>query len=548
MAATELGGESLAPTKDPNVRPECFTSTLQECCFVFSVTMAVAMTSFLLGSVTVMSSFAGRELHMSTAELTWMNAASSLSSGALLLFFGSIADLFGRKTMFIGSMFLFSVFSLAAGFAKTGLTLDILNGVLGIWSASAVPPAQGMLGVVYETPSRRKNKVFGCFSAGNPLGFVFGSIFSGLATRLFNWRAGFYLLALVYIVITLLAVFTVPNDQTEKQSLDEETLKRLDLPGTAMTILGIGMFCAALSLGGDAPDGWKTPYVLILLVLGVILIVAFVIWEIKYPYAMIDMKIWKDRDFSLLLTILCCGFIGFPVLSFWLALYFQVELGYDALLTGVHMLPMAIVGLLANIVAALLLHKVSNKLLMGIGALAYLFSFILAAAQRKGDSYWAFSFPALCLCVVGADFQFNVANMYVLSSMPPNRQSIAGSLFQTLTRLCTAVGYGIATAIFNAVENNPSKSGYYANNAVEPYAAAFWFSVGAAALGIVFVPWLKIGTQGHMGDKGRLVNREPSHGNAEEHESVVVEKSGGNGDLEFSREPEFGSKGIERAV
>lgn len=66
-----------APTRDPNARPECFTSTLQECLFVLSVTMAVAMTSFLTGSITVMSSFAARELHMSNAEITWMNAATS---------------------------------------------------------------------------------------------------------------------------------------------------------------------------------------------------------------------------------------------------------------------------------------------------------------------------------------------------------------------------------------------------------------------------------------------------------------------------------------
>ncbi|KAF2797462.1 major facilitator superfamily MFS-1 [Melanomma pulvis-pyrius CBS 109.77] len=467
--------------------------------------MAVAMSSFLVGSVTVISSFAGRDLNMTTAEITWMLAASSLSSGSLLLFFGSVADLFGRKSMFIGSMLLFSVFCIGAGFSKTGLTIDILDGVLGIFSASAVPPAQGMLGVIYQTPGQRKNKVFACFSAGNPLGFVFGTIFGGLATQIFNWRASFWLLAIVYLVVSIVAVFTVPNDVAKKATLDKDTLKKLDLPGTVMTILGIGMFCAALSLGSDAPSGWKTPYVLVFLILGVLLIASFVVWEIKYPYAMIDMNIWKDRDFSLLLFILACGFIGFSVLTFWLALYFQLELGYSALMTGVHMLPMVVVGLLVNLVAALILHKVSNKLLMGIGALAYICSFVLAAVQRYGDSYWAFSFLALCLCVIGADFQFNVANMYVLSSMPANRQSVAGSLFQTLTRLCTAVGTGIATAIFNSVKSNPATSGYYAHNRVEPYAATFWFAAAMASLGVLFVPWLKIGTQGHAGDKGRLV-------------------------------------------
>jgi MFS family permease len=239
----------------------------------------------------------------------------SLAAGSLLLFFGSIADLFGRKSMFIGSMFLFSVFCLGAGFSQSGMTLDILCGVLGIFSASAVPPAQGMLGAIYEKPSPRKNRAFGCFSAGNPMGFVFGTILSGLFTQLFNWRAGFFLLAIVYLCTSILAAFIVPRDTTPKQTMNRETIKKLDLPGTALTILGIGMFCAALryvcqkficssqltlkSLGGDAPNGWKTPYVLALLILGVILIIAFIIWETKYPYAMIDMNIWKDRDFSL---------------------------------------------------------------------------------------------------------------------------------------------------------------------------------------------------------------------------------------------------------
>jgi hypothetical protein len=112
-----------------------------------------------------------------------------------------------------------------------------------------------------------------------------------------------------------------------------------------------------------------------------------------------------------LFVIIGFGFIGFPVFTFWIALYFQTELGFNALMTGVHMLPMIVCGLAANAFAALVQHKISNKLLVGIGAGAFLVSFTLAAVQRHGDSYWAFSFPALCICVIGADFQFIVANV-----------------------------------------------------------------------------------------------------------------------------------------
>jgi hypothetical protein len=100
--------------------------------------------------------------------------------------------------------------------------------------------------------------------------------------------------------------------------------------------------------------------------------------------------------------------------------------------------------------------------------------------------------------------------MYVLSSMPTSKQSIAGSLLQTLTRLATAISYGVATAIFDSVKRKGSTSGYYAYNAAEPYAAVFWFSAGCAFLSALLVPFLKIGTQGHKGDTGRVKNSSES--------------------------------------
>jgi len=170
----------------------------------------------------------------------------SLSSGSFLLLFARIADIFGRRTLFIGSMFLFAVFSLAAGFSKTPITLDVLNGMMGLMSASAVPPAQGMLGVIYEQPSKRKNAAFACFSAGNPLGFVFGMVASGTASYLFGWRASYWLLAIIYVVFSVLAFWIVPDDTTEKKKLTRQVVKEFDIVGVILTIAGTGLFSAAL--------------------------------------------------------------------------------------------------------------------------------------------------------------------------------------------------------------------------------------------------------------------------------------------------------------
>lgn len=185
---------------------------------------------------------------MSNSEITWISASSSLTGGAFVLFFGKLADFFGRKSLFISSLFLYTVFCLATGFVQTPIALDTLNGVIGLMSAAAVPPAVGSLGATYDHPSKRKNYAFACFSAGNPLGFIMGTIFSGLAAHLFNWRASFHLLAIIYLFITIIAAFTVPKDDTAKQPFNMETLKRFDIVGALLTITGIGLLSSSLRL------------------------------------------------------------------------------------------------------------------------------------------------------------------------------------------------------------------------------------------------------------------------------------------------------------
>lgn len=103
------------------------------------------------------------------------------------------------------------------------------------------------------------------------------------------------------------------------------------------------------SLGSDAPQGWKTPYVLVLLILGALFIIAFVFWEQWCQYPLVPMNIWKDRDFSLVIIILLLGFLAFPIMAFWVALFMQKVKGWSALMVAVHMLPMAIGGIIVNV-------------------------------------------------------------------------------------------------------------------------------------------------------------------------------------------------------
>jgi MFS family permease len=173
--------------------------------------------------------------------------AHRLSSGSFLLFFAKVADTFGRRSLLIFSMAAFAVSSLIAGFATNAMYLDVFGGLLGLWSAAAVPPAVGILGAAYSVPSKRKNKAFACFSAGNPVGFVMGTIFSGVAAHLFDWRASFWLLAIIYAVFFVAAIWTVPKTQVETERLSWGVLRRFDLFGILLSMAGIALFCSSLT-------------------------------------------------------------------------------------------------------------------------------------------------------------------------------------------------------------------------------------------------------------------------------------------------------------
>ncbi|RYP39042.1 hypothetical protein DL767_002369 [Monosporascus sp. MG133] len=472
---------------DPNARPAAFRSLAHEILFVLTATMSIAMPSFLQGSILIVSPTIKNDLNITTSQLTWVIASSSLTSGSFLLFFGKVADMFGRRGILLTSLFIFAVFALATGFSRDALSLNVFNGVMGLTSASIIPSAQGILGSIYDRPSKRKNYAFACFSSGNHLGFTFSAIFSGIATQIFGWSASFWLLAIIYLVVGVIACLTVPVDDSEKLPLTMESLKQFDYIGTMLTVTGIGLFTAGISVGPDAPEGWKTPYILVFIILGPLLLATFVWWETHFQYPLMPMNVWRDKEFSLLLAILLLGFLSFPALFFFGALYLQELFGYSALITAVCLLPVAISGVIVNVLAGRLLHKVSNKLLMGIGAAGFTIAFLLVAVQRSGASYWAFTFPAFIIIVFGTDFEFNVVN---------SQQSIASSVFQSTIKLATVIGLGICAAVFASVSGNPATSGYYAHDPFEPYAALFWFATVISFISLLLVPFLEIKTQG----------------------------------------------------
>jgi predicted MFS family arabinose efflux permease len=155
------------------------------------------------------------------------------------------------------------------------------------------------------------------------------------------------------------------------------------------------------------------------------LIGAFIVWEGVCKFPMMPLRIWKDRNFSLVMLdaplilhylissqiniVVAFGFMSFNTCAFWLSLYMQDIMGYSPLEVAVRLLPQAIGGTIVNIIAGLILHRVNNVLLTGIAALCLFLAALLLTVMKDDSPYWPFMFPSMILSVIGVDLEFNVA-------------------------------------------------------------------------------------------------------------------------------------------
>ena len=424
-----------------------------------------------------------------------------------MIFFGRLADLYGRKKAFlIGSLWL-GVFSLGCGFSQNILTLYILRGLQGVGPAAMVPASLGILAHAFP-PSRARSVAFATFSAGAPVGGAIGMQIGGILTQWApaTWRAPFFLSAGLAVAVFLGGVFYVDRDtpSTEKD-------KRVDWLGVVLVTSALVLITFILGEGELAPQRWKTPYIIALAIIGGLLLIAFLVWQwyleqdttgARRPPLM-KLSLWTRANgkFAAMQAIAFLEWAAFLSWSFWAQLYYQDYLELDPVLTAVRMIPMFIVGISCNVFIAAVVGHVPVVILVTIGTLLTGIAALLFAVIIPSAPYWAFGFPAAITSVFGADFVFACGTIFVARVSLPHEQSLAGGLFQTLTQLGTAIGLAATTIVHNTVVRREGSS---ADAQLDGYKAAQWmtFAFGAAGSIVALLFLRGVGPIGHRSPKG----------------------------------------------
>ncbi|KAF3918744.1 hypothetical protein AA313_de0210233 [Arthrobotrys entomopaga] len=438
-------------------RPEIFPSTTREVICVLTLCSAVATAALGSGALQVALPQIGKYYGINGGDLTWIIASGTLTAGSFLLLCGSLSDIIGRKRMLLFSYAWFSIWNLAAGFAKNDILFDIFRGLAGI---GGIPACVGILSSTYQRGTR-KNKAFAVLGGFQPLGYVFGIVTGGVATEFLSWQANVWFLAILYTFITISTWFFVPSDKELLEHVRNQELKGYRMSGIPPPALGTIADQSILQLLKRRGNG-----------------------------------ILDDRRVMVIVTL---GFMNFTgILMFWSTLWFQEINKVSPLVTTARYLPQVFGGFLVNLFAAFTLHIIPGKLLLIVGMIAFTGSSLLFALQPAHITYWAMSFPSLCLSVVGADLVYMVSNLFVTESVPNNLKSTAGAVFNTVISLANTIGLGAGAAVANSVANkgpNPGES--EEDFLVRTFQSAYWFATGATILGTILCFFVKVGRQGH---------------------------------------------------
>jgi EmrB/QacA subfamily drug resistance transporter len=432
---------------------------------------------------------AQRALHFSNTDRQWVITAYALAFGSLLLLGGRLADLLGRKAMFLAGLAGFAVASAVGGAATNFAMLVTARACQGAFGALLAPSALSLLTTTF-TGSRDRGKAFGVFGAIAGAGGGIGLLVGGLLTQYASWRACLEV-NLVFAAIAGTGAVLLLRQQQDRQQ------HGLDLPGVLAE--GGATFCIVYGFSNAATHSWQSPDTWGFLAAGSAGLAAFAWWQTRAAHPLLPLRIVLDRDrAAAYLSILIAGAGLFGIFLF-LTYYLQQTLGYSPVTTGLAFLPMvACVVAFANLSNIVLLPRIGPKLLVAPGML--LAAGGLAWLTRIGvhSSYLSDVLPSLLVAGAGIGFVVSTSINTATAAAEPSDAGVASALANTGQQVGGSIGTSLlnsvaasATAAYLTASSLHATAGGRPTQAltelaqVHGYTTAFWWAAGIFVGGAV---------------------------------------------------------------
>lgn len=354
-----------------------------------ALAVLAAMQFMLIMDVTVVNVALPQikdDLEFSYEGLAWVVNAYVLTAGGFLLLGGRLADLFGRRRVFMAGVLVFGLASIVCGAATSSWMLVAGRFVQGLGEALAGPAALGMIPVLFPD-ARERMKALGIWGGMAALGGTVGSVVGGAVTDLVDWRWVFF----INIPVAVVALIVVPRVMSESRMAREGG--RVDAVGALLVTGGLVAVVYGLLQAADRP--WASGEVLLPLLGGIGLLAAAVGWEHRVPDPMVPLRFFTNRTRVTSNVVSLALLAGFHTYAFLLTLFLQQVLGYSPLKTGMAYLPLAVAMGTGMGLATVLMPRVGVKPVLVVGFLGSAAGLVVASTGGAGSSYLGGVMPGL---------------------------------------------------------------------------------------------------------------------------------------------------------
>ena len=382
------------------------------------------------------------ELHASTTDIQWMINAYSLVQSGLLLTAGNAADRYGRKKLLAAGLALFGLGSLAAGLAGTTTQLIAARAGMGVGGALLMTTTLAVVMQIFDDSERVK--AIALWSTVASLGFAGGPLIGGVILDHFWWGM-IFLVNLPVAAVALVAVLKLVPESKNPQG------ERPDLLGALLSTIGMTAAVYAIITGPE--HGWTSAEVLLPAAVGVLVLGAFALWELRTPHPMLDMHFFRNQKFVGAVAGSILVVFGMGGSLFLLTQHLQFVLGYEPLEAGLRMAPLALT------IVALNLTGIGPKIVTRLGTpptvvlgmtlvAAGLTSIALLGGGTDG-SYWGM---LLGLLLMGGGIAVSSPAMAnaIMSAIPPEKAGVGAGVNGTLAEFGNGLGVAVLGAVLNA--------------------------------------------------------------------------------------------------
>ncbi|MEM7120196.1 MAG: MFS transporter [Pseudomonadota bacterium] len=392
--------------------------------------------------VTVALPSIGRDLNTGTVTLAWVINAFMLGFASMLIVGGRLGDLLGRRKLLLAGVVLFVASSILSGLAPSGSWLIAARGIQGV--AGGFVYANSLSVVANAFPSEQRHLGISLWIGIGAVGSAVGPFVGGLLTEELSWRWFFLLnvpIGAVAVIMTFLLV---------KESRDEEAPPKIDWFGCALSVAGLVLIVMGLQLAGNL--GWSSLTVWACLVVGLAVSAAFIVFETKTRFPLIDFQLFRNRNFGSSASV---GFvINFTLgaLMLYLALYLQHVLKLSPLSAGLVFLGYS--GMMAVISTsnAYFMNRWGARRTMATGMLLNAASFLVLAFAEPTTGL-VIIVAALVLGGAGQSFAYTTATSLAMASVSEQKSGAASGAVGMIRISATTVGVAVSTAVFKAIEN-----------------------------------------------------------------------------------------------